>query len=47
MLGPAIALAQDIQAWITGAGGKPALAVIDFRGAGHAAFHGGVQLDII
>ena len=26
--------AQDITAWINGSGGKPALAVIDFRGTG-------------
>jgi TolB protein len=38
LLGSAIALAQDIQAWITGAGGKPALAVVDFRGAGTQPF---------
>jgi len=38
VLGSAIALAQDIQAWITGAGGKPALAAIDFRGAGTQPF---------
>jgi TolB protein len=38
LLGSAIALAQDIQAWITGAGGKPALAVTDFRGAGTQPF---------
>ena len=25
---------QDITAWINGVGGKPALAVIDFRGTG-------------
>ena len=36
--GSAIALAQDIQTWITGAGGKPALAVVDFRGAGTQPF---------
>ncbi len=29
-------LAQDITAWVNGKGGKPALAVIDFRGAGGA-----------
>jgi len=38
VLGSAIALAQDIQTWITGAGGKPALAVVDFRGAGTQPF---------
>jgi len=38
LLGSAIALAQDIQTWITGAGGKPALAVVDFRGAGTQPF---------
>ena len=38
LLGSAIALAQDIQAWITGAGGKPALAVVDFRGSGTQPF---------
>ncbi len=31
-----VLLAQDIQDWITGAGKKPALAVIDFRGVGEA-----------
>ena len=31
-LSAAVLVAQDIQAWITGAGGKPALAVVDFRG---------------
>jgi len=31
-------LAQDITTWITTAGGKPALAVIDFRGAGSQPF---------
>ena len=36
--------AQDIIDWINGAGGKPALAVIDFRGSGLAAVHGRVQL---
>jgi TolB protein len=30
----ATVLAQDINIWITGAGGKPALAVTDFRGSG-------------
>lgn len=30
----ATVFAQDITTWITGAGGKPALAVIDFRGSG-------------
>src|SRR4051812_38189956 len=30
--------AQDIREWITGAGGKPALAVIDFRGSGSQQF---------
>lgn len=30
--------AQDITAWINGTGGKPALAVIDFRGAGSQPF---------
>ena len=29
-------LAQDIQTWISSFGGKPALAVVDFRGAGDA-----------
>ena len=29
-----LAWSQDITAWITGAGGKPALAVVDFRGSG-------------
>jgi TolB protein len=38
LLGSALALAQDIQTWITGAGGKPALAVVDFRGAGTQPF---------
>jgi TolB protein len=32
--------AQDITAWINGAGGKPALAVIDFRGSGSQQFMG-------
>jgi TolB protein len=31
-------LAQDITTWINGPGGKPALAVIDFRGAGSQQF---------
>ena len=35
-LGAAVLLAQDITAWINGQGGKPALAVTDFRGAGPA-----------
>jgi TolB protein len=35
-LGAAIVFAQDITAWITGQGGKPALAVTDFRGTGAA-----------
>jgi TolB protein len=35
-LSAAVLFAQDIQTWITGAGGKPALAVVDFRGAGDA-----------
>jgi TolB protein len=35
-LAAAALLAQDIQTWITGAGGKPALALVDFRGAGEA-----------
>jgi TolB protein len=30
--------AQDITAWINGTGGKPALAVIDFRGSGSQPF---------
>ena len=30
----AVIFAQDINIWISGAGGKPALAVIDFRGSG-------------
>ena len=30
-------LAQDIETWIRNAGGKPALAVVDFRGAGQAS----------
>ena len=30
--------AQDITTWINGAGGKPALAVIDFRGSGSQQF---------
>lgn len=38
VLGSTIALGQDIQTWITGAGGKPALAVTDFRGAGTQPF---------
>src|SRR5947207_2826720 len=34
VLGTAVVLAQDITAWIKEQGGKPALAVIDFRGSG-------------
>src|ERR1700679_514258 len=36
-LSAAVLLAQDIQAWITKGGTKPALAVVDFRGTGEAA----------
>jgi TolB protein len=35
-LAAGILFAQDITAWINGAGGKPALAVTDFRGSGAA-----------
>jgi hypothetical protein len=31
-------LAQDLNIWITGQGSKPALAVVDFRGAGTQPF---------
>lgn len=34
----ATAFAQDITEWIRGGGGKPALAVVDFRGAGTQQF---------
>src|SRR2546430_429024 len=34
----ATAFAQDITTWINGAGGKPALAVVDFRGSGSQPF---------
>jgi TolB protein len=34
--GTALLFAQDIQTWITSRGGKPALAVVDFRGSGAA-----------
>jgi TolB protein len=36
----ATVFAQDIVTWINGAGGKPALAVIDFRGSGSQPFMG-------
>ncbi|HVW84275.1 MAG TPA: DUF5050 domain-containing protein [Bryobacteraceae bacterium] len=36
LLGAAVVYAQDIQEWIVGKGGKPALAVTDFRGSGGA-----------
>src|ERR1019366_1223925 len=35
-----VLFAQDITAWIRGAGGKPALAVIDFRSGGSQAYMG-------
>jgi TolB protein len=35
---PAVLLAQDITAFINGLGGKPALAVVDFRGSGSQQF---------
>src|SRR5579863_5504302 len=34
----ATVFAQDITEWIRGGGGKPALAVVDFRGAGSQQF---------
>ena len=46
-LGAVTLFAQDITTWINGAGGKPALAVIDFRGSGLAAVHGRVQFDAV
>lgn len=35
-LAAAVLLGQDIQTWIAGFGGKPALAVVDFQGSGDA-----------
>src|SRR5207244_6559194 len=37
-LGGGLLLAQDITTWISQAGGKPALAVVDFRGSGSQQF---------
>lgn len=38
IIGAGVVLAQDITTWITTTGGKPALAVIDFRGSGSQQF---------
>jgi len=40
MAGFLAAQKADIQAWITGQGGKPALAVVDFRGSSTQPFMG-------
>src|SRR5580704_553431 len=39
-LSAGLLFAQDITAWIRDRGGKPALAVIDFRGSGSQAYMG-------
>src|SRR5271166_3859743 len=50
LLGAGLLLGQDITAWIQGAGGKPALAAIDFRGSGSqqymAAFNSTLYSDL-
>jgi TolB protein len=40
ILGTGLLLGQDITSWIRSTGGKPALAVIDFRSAGSQAYMG-------
>src|SRR5580658_6536123 len=40
LLGTGLLLGQDITAWVRSTGGKPALAVIDFRGSGSQAYMG-------